>query len=79
MPASAVEITIFETPRGHWGIRGLPGDELDLNYTVQVRPPDPGRSDRPGRYGTGSANEQSTCQVRPASGSTLLPSDDNPG
>jgi len=29
-----VEITIFETPRGNWGIRGLPGDELTLNYSV---------------------------------------------
>ncbi|SDK66657.1 4-oxalocrotonate tautomerase family enzyme [Paenibacillus sp. OK060] len=31
-----VEITIFETPRSHWGIRGLPGDELDLSYKVEV-------------------------------------------
>ncbi|UPK41934.1 tautomerase family protein [Paenibacillus pabuli] len=31
-----VEITIFETPRSHWGIRGLPGDELDLSYKVKV-------------------------------------------
>lgn len=31
-----VEITIFETPRIHWGIRGLPGDELDLSYKVEV-------------------------------------------
>lgn len=31
-----VEITIFETPRHNWGIRGLPGDELGLNYTVEV-------------------------------------------
>ncbi|MFS0871304.1 tautomerase family protein [Paenibacillus xylanilyticus] len=31
-----VEITIFETPRSQWGIRGLPGDELELNYNVQV-------------------------------------------
>lgn len=31
-----LEITIFETPRAHWGIRGLPGNELDLNYNVEV-------------------------------------------
>jgi hypothetical protein len=31
-----VEITIFETPRENWGIRGLPGDELPLNYKVDV-------------------------------------------
>lgn len=31
-----VEITIFETPRHNWGIRGLPGDELTLGYTVSV-------------------------------------------
>lgn len=31
-----VEITIFETPRANWGIRGLPADELDLNYKIDV-------------------------------------------
>ena len=31
-----VEITIFETPRHNWGIRGLPADELALNYDVRV-------------------------------------------
>lgn len=31
-----VEITIFETPKHNWGIRGLPGDELTLNYKVNV-------------------------------------------
>lgn len=31
-----VEITIFETPKHNWGIRGLPGDELALNYRVNV-------------------------------------------
>lgn len=31
-----VEITIFETPRANWGIRGQPGDELGLNYKVDV-------------------------------------------
>lgn len=31
-----LEITIFETPRQNWGIRGLPGDELSLNYRVNV-------------------------------------------
>lgn len=31
-----IEITIFETPKHNWGIRGLPGDELNLNYKVEV-------------------------------------------
>lgn len=31
-----VEITIFETAKHNWGIRGLPGDELELNYKVTV-------------------------------------------
>jgi len=31
-----VEITIFETPMYNWGIRGMPGDELALNYKVKV-------------------------------------------
>ncbi len=31
-----IEITLFETPRHHWGIRGLPGDEIGLNYQVEV-------------------------------------------
>ncbi|MCK0472241.1 tautomerase family protein [Halalkalibacter sp. APA_J-10(15)] len=31
-----IELTIFETPKHHWGIRGLPGDELALNYNVDL-------------------------------------------
>lgn len=31
-----IEITIFETPKHNWGIRGLPGDELKLSYKVDV-------------------------------------------
>ncbi len=31
-----IEITIFETPKHNWGIRGVPGDEVSLNYTVEV-------------------------------------------
>jgi hypothetical protein len=31
-----LEITIFETPKSNWGIRGVPGDELSLNYRVDV-------------------------------------------
>jgi phenylpyruvate tautomerase PptA (4-oxalocrotonate tautomerase family) len=31
-----IEITIFETPRHNWGIRGVPGDELALSYQVEV-------------------------------------------
>jgi phenylpyruvate tautomerase PptA (4-oxalocrotonate tautomerase family) len=31
-----LEITIFETPRANWGIRGKPGDELKLSYDVDI-------------------------------------------
>ncbi|MGC3947602.1 MAG: tautomerase family protein [Chryseolinea sp.] len=31
-----LEITIFETPMCNWGIRGKSGDELVLNYKVNV-------------------------------------------
>lgn len=31
-----IEITLFEMPRHAWGIRGLPGDEIGLNYKVEV-------------------------------------------
>ncbi|MBN3961595.1 tautomerase family protein [Nostoc sp. NMS8] len=31
-----IEITIFETPKYNWGIRGLPGNELILNYKVEL-------------------------------------------
>jgi len=31
-----LEITITETPRCNWGIRGMPGDELGLGYKVEV-------------------------------------------
>jgi phenylpyruvate tautomerase PptA (4-oxalocrotonate tautomerase family) len=31
-----LEITIFETPRHNWGFRGLPGDEHELDYKVEV-------------------------------------------
>jgi phenylpyruvate tautomerase PptA (4-oxalocrotonate tautomerase family) len=31
-----LEITIFETPRSNWGIRGVPGDELAIGYDVKV-------------------------------------------
>jgi phenylpyruvate tautomerase PptA (4-oxalocrotonate tautomerase family) len=31
-----LEITIYETPRASWGIRGKPGDELALDYKVNV-------------------------------------------
>lgn len=31
-----LEITIFETPMHNWGIRGKSGDELVLNYQVEV-------------------------------------------
>ncbi|OUS13418.1 tautomerase family protein [Gammaproteobacteria bacterium 53_120_T64] len=31
-----IEITIFETPKESWGIRGMPADELTLGYKVEV-------------------------------------------
>ncbi|MGB3300320.1 MAG: tautomerase family protein [Phormidesmis sp.] len=31
-----IEIAMFELPKHNWGIRGLPGDELLLNYTVET-------------------------------------------
>ena len=31
-----IEITINETPKQNWGIRGLCGDELVLGYKVDV-------------------------------------------
>ena len=35
LPAD-VEIAMFELPKHNWGIRGLPGDELILNYVVEA-------------------------------------------
>lgn len=34
--AQDIEMTFIETPRHDWLIRGLPGDELDLQYRVDV-------------------------------------------
>jgi phenylpyruvate tautomerase PptA (4-oxalocrotonate tautomerase family) len=34
--AQDIEITLFETPKENWGIRGMPGDELALGYKVEV-------------------------------------------
>ncbi|OUL35598.1 tautomerase family protein [Nostoc sp. T09] len=31
-----LEITIFENPKHNWGFRGLPGDEHELNYKIEV-------------------------------------------
>ncbi len=31
-----IEITIFETPKHNWGVRGVTGDELDLGYKVDI-------------------------------------------
>jgi phenylpyruvate tautomerase PptA (4-oxalocrotonate tautomerase family) len=36
IPPQDLKITIFETPPHNWGIRGLPGDELHLNYRVNI-------------------------------------------
>ena len=31
-----LEVTITETPKHNWGFRGQPGDEISLNYKVEV-------------------------------------------
>ncbi|NJM46719.1 MAG: tautomerase family protein [Alkalinema sp. RU_4_3] len=31
-----IEITLTETPRCNWGVRGVPGDELVVNYKVDL-------------------------------------------
>ena len=36
IPVEALEITIFETPKANWGIRGKVADELTLNYKVET-------------------------------------------
>jgi len=36
VPVEAVEITIVETPKANWGIRGKVGDELALTYKVET-------------------------------------------
>lgn len=36
MHVDDIEITIFETPRANWGIRGQVGDELRLSYSVDL-------------------------------------------
>jgi len=35
IPPQDVEITLHESPKENWGIRGKPGDELALNYAVE--------------------------------------------
>lgn len=36
VPPNDLEITITETPRANWGIRGRPADELALPYPVDL-------------------------------------------
>ena len=36
IPPQDLEITITETPKHNWGVRGTPGDEIELNYKVEV-------------------------------------------
>lgn len=31
-----IEVTIFETPKENWGIRGKNADELQLNYKINI-------------------------------------------
>ena len=35
IPVQDLEITLFETPKAHWGIRGQTGDRLTLSYRVE--------------------------------------------
>jgi phenylpyruvate tautomerase PptA (4-oxalocrotonate tautomerase family) len=34
--ANDIEVTLLESPRENWGIRGQHGDEMVLNYKVEV-------------------------------------------
>ena len=36
IPAQDIEITLFETPKVNWGIRGMNGEDLSLGYRVDV-------------------------------------------
>ncbi len=36
LEAADLEITITETPKYNWGLRGQPGDEIGLDYRVEV-------------------------------------------
>lgn len=36
IPAQDIEITLFETPKVNWGIRGTNGEDLSLGYRVDV-------------------------------------------
>ncbi len=36
IPPEDLEITILESPKSDWGIRGVPADELNLNYRVEL-------------------------------------------
>lgn len=36
IPTNDIEIVIIESPKFNWGIRGVPGDELGLNYKVKI-------------------------------------------
>jgi|SRR5262249_41178919 len=36
LPNADLEITITETPRHNWGFRGQPGDEIHLDYKVDL-------------------------------------------
>ena len=31
-----VEVSITESPAYHWGFRGMPGDEIELDYQIDV-------------------------------------------
>jgi phenylpyruvate tautomerase PptA (4-oxalocrotonate tautomerase family) len=34
--ANDIEIILYEIPQHNWGVRGVPGDELQLNYQVKI-------------------------------------------
>lgn len=36
MQPNEIEICITESPKCNWGFRGMPGDEITLNYKIDV-------------------------------------------
>lgn len=36
IPTNDIEITLYETPKCNWGLRGQTGDELGLSHPVEV-------------------------------------------
>ncbi|MCL3860681.1 tautomerase family protein [Actinotalea sp. K2] len=36
LPVDDLEVVVIESPPSHWGIRGMIGDELALDYRVEI-------------------------------------------